>query len=366
MNVASWPHWYEVNPYLRAFYAGLETHGVTHLPHVPLDLGRLREAGADALHIHWAYPVWRDPRGVRDRAAALIGFHRLLRGARREGIRILWTVHNLAHHEGSDGWDRIGERPLWNADLRIYTSEWARGAAEGDPARGLPPTGSTGGHGGWRTRPGEAVVVPIGDLDAWLSPDPGRESARAAHGIPPGTRLLLCFGQIRPYKGFDVAVRALRRLAPRYRLVVAGHPVSPDHRIALPPPPAADRLTLVERRLAETELVGWLSAADAVLLPYRRITGSAALLTALSRARGVVATDLPYFREVLRPEPEAGVLVAPDDPESLASGIERFFQRPPEVRGAAARRLARGLVWDDLVAPVAGFLERSAGAGRSG
>ena len=346
MRIASWPHWYHPNPYLRAFYAGLEAHGMVHLPNVPLDLKSLHEAGADALHVHWAYPLWRDPRRFHEKARAVLAFHRLVRGARADGLLLLRTIHNLEHHEGSSGWDRPGERPLRDADVRIYTSEWARDTGEGAARGGTP------------------VVVPIGDLDPWLSPDPGRDAAREALRIATDTRVLLCFGQIRPYKGFDVAVRALDRLGPPYRLVVAGRPVLPDHGLHRPAGTREDRLTLIQRELDEIELVRWLAAADVVLLPYRRITGSAALLTALSRSRGVVASDLPYFREVLGPEPDAGVLVAPDDPSALAAGIERFFDRAPRARGAAARRIAAALEWPELVTPVVEALERRATGAR--
>jgi len=340
MRVASWPHWYDPNPYLRAFYAGLETHGVVHVPNVPLDIASLRAEGVDALHIHWAYPLWRDPAPLHKKARAVLALRRLVRAARATGILVAWTVHNLEHHEGSNGWDRLGERPLRDADLRIYTSRWAHDVGE-RPGRG-----------------GAAVVVPIGDFDAWLPVDPGRDAARAALGIAPDARVLLCFGQVRPYKGFDVAVRALDRLGSGYRLVVAGRPVLPEHELRRPAGVGEDRLTLLSRELEDAELVTWLSAADLALLPYRRITGSAALLTALSRSRGVVATDLPYFREVLEPEPEAAVLVPPDDPSALAGGIERFFDRPAAERGAAARRIAAALAWPELVAPAAAVLER--------
>lgn len=339
MRIASWPHWYEPNPYLRAFYAGLEAHGVTHVPDVPLDVGSLHDAEVDALHIHWAYPVWRDPGAFHKKARALLAFRRLVRDARADGMLLLWTVHNLEHHEGASGWDRLGERPLRDADLRIYTSEWARDVAEGPD------------------RAGTSIVVPIGDLDDWLPPDPGRDAARDVLGIAPSTRLLLCFGQVRSYKGFDVAARALDRLGPEYRLVVAGRPVPPGRGLRSPADRGEARLKLIPRELDDAELVAWLSAADAVLLPYRRITGSAALLTALSRSRGVVASDLPYFREVLAPEPEAGVLVTPNDPSGLAAGIERFFDRPREIRETAARRIASALAWAEIVAPVAEILE---------
>ena len=79
----------------------------------------------------------------------------------------------------------------------------------------------------------------------------------------------------------------------------------------------------VELRLGEVEpqvVSDLLHAADAVLLPYRRITGSGVLLQALTAGVGVVASDLPYFREVLAPEPDAGVFIRAGDDGCIGNG----------------------------------------------
>jgi glycosyltransferase involved in cell wall biosynthesis len=90
-----------------------------------------------------------------------------------------------------------------------------------------------------------------------------------------------------------------------------------------------------------------------VLLPYLEIFASSTLSLALAMGRGVVASDLPYFREVLSLDPDAGVLTTPGDPEALARAVQEFFAKPVEVRHEAARRLGTRLTWDKLIAPVA-------------
>jgi beta-1,4-mannosyltransferase len=95
------------------------------------------------------------------------------------------------------------------------------------------------------------------------------------------------------------------------------------------------------------------AAADCVLLPYRWITGSGALLTALTLRRAVVASDLPFFRSELTDEPTAGVLVPRGDVAALANGVRAFFASDVGARHAAARRLADRLAWADVVKPVA-------------
>lgn len=77
--------------------------------------------------------------------------------------------------------------------------------------------------------------------------------------------------------------------------------------------------------------------------------------------RGVVASDLPYFREMLAPEPEAGVTFPAGDAGALAVAVRRFFETSSEERGAASRRLADRYSWEKVVAPIARWLHEHLG-----
>jgi beta-1,4-mannosyltransferase len=72
----------------------------------------------------------------------------------------------------------------------------------------------------------------------------------------------------------------------------------------------------------------------------------------LTLGRGVVATDIPYFREILGQDSPAGILVPPCDPEGLARGIRRFLQIPFQERCAAARAIADKYPWPEVVKAV--------------
>jgi glycosyltransferase involved in cell wall biosynthesis len=105
--------------------------------------------------------------------------------------------------------------------------------------------------------------------------------------------------------------------------------------------------------LSDQEFADLMGASDAAFLPYRDVTGSAVLLTAIGFGRPVIATDLPYFREVLSPEPEAAALIDGTDPEHWARAIEAFFAGPLDRRRQAASRLADRYSWDRVVVPLA-------------
>jgi len=116
----------------------------------------------------------------------------------------------------------------------------------------------------------------------------------------------------------------------------------------------------IPRRLDDQEFADLMAASDAAFLPYRSVTGSAVLLTAIGFGRPVIAADLPYFREVLAPEPDAGELVGEADPALWARSIEAFFAQPLDRRREAVSRLADRYSWDRVVVPLVDAL---AGAG---
>lgn len=352
--MASWPHWYAPNPYLNLLYAALERKGIRHHPNVPLDPGAIARhpSGIDAVHLHWLYPYWSEggPNPLR-RIRRLLAFGPVIRRIQRTGVRIVWTVHNLEPHDGAGPLVERAYRLLHRgADLRVHHSRWSRARARERWGPGGP-----------------TVVVPHGSYDEAYRETESPGATRRRFGVDADRTLLLCFGQIRPYKGFDLAVEALDHLDPgRFHLVVAGRPIGDEAERLRARCRDRSGITLVPRTLTREELGNLLGAADSVLLPYRAVTTSGALLAALSAGRGVVATDLPYFREILAPEPDASVLVEPGHPRALAAGIEALAERPPPRRSHAAGRLASRYSWDVGARPLARWLRSGAAPAETG
>ncbi|MCA1790035.1 MAG: glycosyltransferase, partial [Thioalkalivibrio sp.] len=324
-------------------YATLEAAGAHHVPHVPLEIGSFTadRPRADVLHLHWIYPLWRagGTGGLRRRIRTAL---HTLATIRASGTRIVWTAHNLEPHDGY----RRGEREAYGAvrglaHLCLYHTKQAR-----DAARELfGPTDA------------DELVTPHGVLDG---PPPRTDpfQTRAELGIGESDRLLLCFGQIRSNKGFDVALKALHMLGPEYRLLVAGQPLDRSAR-ALVRRARRHRRAAVEEGLVEApSLSSFLAAADTVLLPYRSVTSSGALLHALSCAHGVVATDLPFFREVCAPVPGAVEIVPPGDVERLALGVAHHLETPTSTRRTRLATLASHYAWPVCVAPFVRWLEQ--------
>jgi glycosyltransferase involved in cell wall biosynthesis len=338
-----------VNPYLRLFYRALEPWQVRVTGRIPLDNGVLRQnaADVDVLHFHWGPDLlWRNRGpGLWHRLHGLVGLARLLGLARDLGKRIVWSIHDLESHDGSDFLDRRGYRLLASrADLCICHDEDAY-------RKSIDSLGC---------QPDKLLVTPLCNYDGAFPQPNERRTVLSTLGLDPDGHVLLCFGLARPYKGYELAIEALRHLPARFQLLIAGGVLDAAYEATLRAAAAgAGRVRLVWRELSDQESADVLHAADCVLLPYRRITGSGVLLSAFSMSRGVVASDLPYFRAALAAEPDAGTLFETGNAADLAAAVERYFAMPQSLRNAAARRLADRHNPDRVIRPFAAWLHKN-------
>jgi glycosyltransferase involved in cell wall biosynthesis len=133
---------------------------------------------------------------------------------------------------------------------------------------------------------------------------------------------LLFFGTIRPYKGLEDLIEAFRLLPSSFDLTVVGETwegwTLPADLIAASP--AADRITFVNRYVADAEVDRFFAAADLVVLPYRRSSASGPLHIAMSHGLPVVITAVGGLVEAA--ERYSGATFAPaGSPSALADAI---------------------------------------------
>lgn len=212
----------------------------------------------DVLHVHWPDILIRRGRRTAQilaqaRFAALLSRVTVLR------TPIIRTLHNVDPHERGD----VVERAL----LR-----WCERRTTGwillNPHTPLP-------------RPGPSWVIPHGHYRDWYSGLPSTPST-------PGRFLM--FGLLRAYKGTDELLAAFAALPrPELSMRIAGRPDSGEMREMVTAAAAADpRLTAELDYLADERLAAEIGAAALVVLPYRVLHNSGALLLALSLDRPVL------------------------------------------------------------------------------
>ena len=177
-----------------------------------------------------------------------------------------------------------------------------------------------------------------------------RRQARAALGLE--GPVLLTLGRLVPIKGLDVLIQALRDV-PEVTLVIAG---------AGPSREKLERLARQHRVRVRfpgvvlgQDKTAWLRAADAFVLPSRRLASGreegtpTALLEAMLAGLPAIASDTGGVAEALC-DGELGVLVPPDDPSALRAAVDELLADPAaaQARARSAKQAAEAQTWSAL------------------
>lgn len=172
----------------------------------------------------------------------------------------------------------------------------------------------------------DAAIIPAGiDLELFR-PQP-RNDARRELGLDPAERLVLFVGEPRPEKRLDVAegaVEILRRSDPRARLLhVSGRP--------------------------QEEVVRYLNAADALVLPSDNEGSPGAVKEAMACNLPVVAVDVGDVRQVIGGT--GGCHVVERTPAAFADALASVLAEPRRTDGRAhVQHLAWPAVTERLIA----------------
>jgi D-inositol-3-phosphate glycosyltransferase len=207
--------------------------------------------------------------------------------------------------------------------------------------------------------PGRIRVIPPGVERSVFRPRSKGQARSRLHLS--NARLLLFVGRLQPFKGPDVAIRALAEAVARApeltREVVlavvggsAGHGTDPDEVTRLMELAAAigiaDHVVFFPPQPHE-RLADFYSAAEAVLVPSRSESFGLVALEAESCGTPVIAAATGGLRSVVV-EGQTGFLVHGHDPEDYADRILRLLADRELARrlGRAATRHAARFSWD--------------------
>lgn len=177
-----------------------------------------------------------------------------------------------------------------------------------------------------KDKPARQVLHPLYDnFGERLS----KEEARRKLGIGLNERVILFFGFIRKYKGLDLLLASMNDPHIRgagIKLLVAGEFYEDEkpYRELIQSTGISDSLILRTDFIPDSEVKYYLSAADAVVQPYRNATQSGVTPLAYHFEKPMIVTNVGGLPGLV-PHEKAG-LVAEPNPESLAIAITRFYQ----------------------------------------
>lgn len=259
----------------------------------------LREARPDVVVLQRWHPFF----------APVLAF--VARAARGAGARVVWMVHNARPHERS----RLPWGPFLTLGIRSSDRVLTHARTEAEALAAL------------RVR-ADVRVLPMpapryGDV-------PDRATARRELGIDSAEAVFLFLGYVRAYKGVEVFLAALPRLArgarPWRALIVGEWYLERASLDELERRAAgAGTLEVVDRYVSEPEVSRYLAASDVVVLPYRTATQSAVIPLAYAHGRGVITTRVGSLQDAVE-EGRTGRVIPPDDPGALAAALEDVRQ----------------------------------------
>jgi len=172
--------------------------------------------------------------------------------------------------------------------------------------------------------------------------------------LPPGPPWRLLFlGHLRPYKGLDVALGALRRLVDDghdVRLHVAGNPWRPpeEWRERAEALGVTDHVHFRFGYVPDEEIDELLATHHLLVAPYTQAAQSGVIPLALAAGRPVVATDVGGLPEAVQDGVD-GVITPANDPAAFAAGVARALADLPRLADGAAHSATS---WDDVAAAV--------------
>lgn len=272
-----------VNPYNASLYRELQQLGI--------HIDEYRHSHAlrttpDIVHFHW-------PDGDINRPSLLKSLQRivLLVGAvcacKLKGTRIVWTVHNTKPHDARRPW--LSRHFLqWFArrcDGFIFMSEANRDTFFREYT--VSPNS-------------QHTIIPHGHYRHCYPGGMDPLRAKQELGLAADKKVLLFIGMVKPYKNIDGLMNAFNRAGlTDYQLVIAGTADTAPAELRQTIDTLKNQDThLFLRFIPDDELPRFMSAANVVILPYKAILNSGALLLALSYNRPVIAPAMGAVTEL--------------------------------------------------------------------
>lgn len=333
------PHWHD-NPYQELLADGLERLGasVEFVGRRLLFLHAVVAHGRpDVVHLHAPdhFVVYR--RTFPAAVVALVLFVVqlvLLRGA---GVKLVWTVHDLANHERC--------RPRIDRLCRWLTARLSAAVVVHCEAARVEVSRAYG------INADQIDVVPHGHYQTtYPAFDGDAEAARRAIEIPGGPLVMLFFGHLRRHKGLEALIEAYRALdRDDTLLVIAGEPFDAGMGSDVAALVAGvDRVLLRASRVPDAQVAAWFRAADLVVCPFTSSLTSGSLALALSFGKAVIASRQGCAAEMVTPA--GGFLYDASQPQGLLWALRDAVdaRHRLEAIGAANQVRMRRHDWDTV------------------
>jgi glycosyltransferase involved in cell wall biosynthesis len=207
--------------------------------------------------------------------------------------------------------------------------------------------------------PDRISVIPFGINNSVPDTSLSTKEAKERLGISEGSKAILFFGRIRPYKGLEYLIAAFQKLVEQdgnYRLIIAGRIEQGHEQYWQAIQSQIEQYVKKGQIISKIEFIPdsetevYFKAADLFVLPYKEIFQSGVLVLGYSFGLPVIVADVGSLKEDVI-EGRTGFVFKSEDTTDLARSISKYFasdlfQNLEEARGNIKARAARQYSWE--------------------
>ena len=293
MKVLHFPDYSFANPYQELYFnalrnEGVEVIGLSEPEGHSLDK-HVETEKPEILHIHWIHPYTRG-RTLYKALRNSMNFLKKIKHAKKKGIKIVWTIHNLYDHESKYKY------------IEIFTHK--RLAALVDYIFPLSNTAQKLVHKHYRSSAKKkTIVIPHGNYNGYYKNEVSKKRAQDILGLDSKKKTIVFLGMIRPYKGIENLIQAVKSTSFSGELVIAGKALNQNYLTSLQE--LANETPYIKffpTFIPDDELQNFLKAADWVVFPFNNILSSGSVILAMSLACPIIVPRIGAIPEIVPPD----------------------------------------------------------------
>lgn len=289
---------------------------------------------SDVVHLHWANPYLLG----RNRLFTIIKsflFILELLVLKFLRIKIVWTIHNIAHHEE------------WHYRLEITFNKIIAQIADVLIAHSISAKKEILKHY-CLSKDSKVVIIPHGHYIGAYANEITKSEARRKLGCRNDDVIFLFFGNIRPYKGIFELLKSFEKMSnEKIFLLLVGEPYNNEIKKRIMEISSKNnKVKPIFGFIPPEDIQIFMNASDIVVLPYKEILNSGALLLAMSFGKPVIAPKLGSIPDIL--DNQGGFLYNPKDADGLLLAMENALKVDFVLMGQYNFQKVKQFDWDKI------------------
>lgn len=304
----------QVNPFQRLLYCRAAQAGYAIVPNVQFEsLATINWSGRAVIHLHWLASVLSNAESEDDAMLKVRLFEEKILRWRKNGHKVLWTMHNVLPHGARFQQAEIALRKVIVEQADLVHILTAKSTCEAQEYFDVPEA--------------KLIYIPHPSYEGWYANVNDRQNARADLDVDPDEFTFVQFGSLQRYKGVLELVDAFKHLQKKYpsrafRLIIAGSSSDKEymneivHAIA-----DSSQIRLIQTVVLEKEIQTLFNAADVIVAPYVKTLNSGVALLAATFGKSLVAPNVGGVAETF--QEDTTLLYSAESGDHLLDALER-------------------------------------------